>query len=61
MPCNTQIERMLSAVDAIDANADAFVEVKEVAAYYGLAAGGSACVKPPLNVMGIKLGGGQPC
>jgi hypothetical protein len=52
---------MLSAVDAIDANADAFVEVKEVAAYYGLAAGGSACVKPPLNVMGIKLGGGQPC
>ena len=51
---------MLSVVDVVDANADALVELKEVAAYYGFA-GGSQCVKPPLNIMGLKLGGGQPC
>ena len=50
---------MLSAVGMVDANANGVVEAQEVAMYYGMV--DRPCVKPALNVMGVKFGGGEPC
>ena len=49
----------LSAVGMVDANANGVVEAQEVAMYYGMV--DRPCVKPALNVMGVKFGGGEPC
>jgi len=55
-----EIERMLAVVGTVDVNSDGVVELYEIGVYYGVAAGPD-CVKKPLNFLGIKIGGGQPC
>lgn len=50
---------MLSAINTIDINANGMVEFTELAAHYGFA--DTPCLKKPLNIMGITLGGGEPC
>jgi len=55
-----EVERMLSVVTTVDANADGVVQFHEIGVYYGMASG-APCTKPPLNFLGLKLGGGQPC
>ena len=50
---------MLSTIKTIDINANGMVEFTELAAHYGLT--DTPCIKPPLNVLGLKFGGGEPC
>ena len=50
---------MLSTINNIDVNANGMVELNELMAHYGFA--DTPCSKPPLNILGLKFGGGEPC